>query len=156
MVPVQLSVTVGSTNGGCWLHTVAVIATCPATTGFTRSVVQVAVCTNGSLSFPQTGRETHRYGCVDVQPVALTVLVCGYPVLRVMVPVQLSVTVGSTNGGCWLHTVPVTAACPATTGFTRSVVQVAVCTNGSLSFPQASRSEERRVEEDLQSVALTV
>jgi hypothetical protein len=138
IVPVQLSAAVGSTNAGCTLHCVPVTAACPVTVGAVLSVVHVAVCTNGTLSLPQASTYIQVLVWVDVQLVVEIVDVTGYPVLMVMVPVQLSAAVGSTNAGCTLHCVPVTAACPVTVGAVLSVVHVAVCTNGTLSLPQAS------------------
>src|SRR5919106_1683408 len=138
IVPVQLSVAVGSMNAGCWLHCEPVTVACPLTVGGVLSVDHDAVCTKGVLSLPQASTYIHVFVCVDVQLVVEVVEVIGYPLLIVMVPVQLSVAVGSMKAGCWLHCEPVTVACPLTVGGVLSVDHDAVCTKGVLSLPQAS------------------
>src|SRR5205085_1627512 len=110
IAPVQLSVTVGSIKAGCWLQTVPVSVAVPVTTGFTLSVVHVAVCTKGSLSLPHASTYIQVFVCVLVQLVVVVVPTKGYPVLMVIAPVQLSVAVGSTKAGCTLQVVPLTAA----------------------------------------------
>src|SRR5438132_4232806 len=112
IAPVQLSVAVRSMKAGCWLNISLLDALPISTTGFTLSVVHVAVCTKGSLSLPQASMYIHVFVCVEVQLVVVVVPTIGYPVLMVIAPVQLSVTVGSIKAGCWLHTVPVRVALP--------------------------------------------
>src|SRR6478735_1803209 len=141
---------------GCTLQVVPLTAACPVTIGFTLSVVHVAVCTKGSLSLPHQSTYIHVFVCVLVQLVVVVVPTNGYPVLMVIAPVQLSVAVGSIKAGCWLHTVPVSVAVPVTTGFTLSVVHVAVCTKGSLSLPQASMYIQVLVCVEVHAVTLTV
>src|SRR6476661_9450132 len=124
IAPVQLSVAVGSMKDGCWLHTVPVRVAVQVTTGFTLSVVHVAVCTKGSLSLPHASTYIQVLVCVLVQLVVVVVPTIGYPVLMVIAPVQLSVAAGSIKAGCWLHTVPVSVAVPVTTGLVLSTILV--------------------------------
>src|SRR5688572_835902 len=144
VVAPQLSSTAGSTKAGTTLHSVPSIKSVPVTTGATSSTVQVIVCTNGSLSFPHASTKTHVRVWLLMQLVVVTAPSCGYPAMSVVAP-QLSSTAGSTKAGMTLHSVPSIRSVPVTTGAWSSAVHVIVCTNGSLSLPQASTNTHVRV-----------
>src|SRR5215218_5545078 len=113
-------------------------AACPDKVGFVASTVQLFVCTNSSLSLPQASIYFHVRVCVFLQSGASVITPSfGYPVAKVVV-LHTSVTVGSTKAGTTLQMVPVIVTWPNTVGLVTSTVHVFVCTNGKLSFPQAS------------------
>jgi len=82
----------------------------------------------------------------------------GYPVFREIAP-QLSVTAGGTNaeeGFGGLQPSEGIVVFPVSMGLVRSAVHVIVCTNGVLSFPQASTNIHVRVCELSHPAVLTV